>query len=1204
MHIIQAIGTVANRLRRRATPPSKVDRWAGVEPLESRLLLSSGDIISAAQNGSGDIRFTLEILDVNGTTMVDQIGLGDDFLLNAFVEDIRDLKDPPENAEGPYIAFLDIILDANLVTFVPAETQQLVLPDDTNGGTFTLEFDGSTTAAISFNPDPIILASTIDTALENLPNIGPDNTTVMVIPVVEGPVFNPNGFGITFRNNLANMDHPEIIADGTGLTLDNGGSTNIAVTELATSDVNDPKAFFHAFQAGPDFLGLSTANNGETDPDTNQLNPNVLDEVGVVANDNSFPPGTGGDARLMWTLRMRGTAAGTATFTLDAAESLNVLLEGVGGSQVPNDQIVLGNSLNLDILPRPSAETDSFQIDEDNTGTDLDVIDNDLPPGPHGANTLTITHLNGSPVSNGQSQITSNGGTITFTGNGFNYVPSPEFFGNDTFTYTIESAPYAGIGPDDATVNIDVQPINDAPVNSIPGPLSVDEDTTLSFIGPNAISIEDIDAGSNDVSVTLTSVGGLGVLNVPTTSGVSITNNNSSNVELLGTVNDLNNALSGLTYQPSANTTGSDTLQVTTDDLGNTGGSVSPATDTVNITIQPVNDAPTLVIPGSQLFFTDFDNQLSSSTNNVLQVTDIDAGDDVVEVDLTVSDGTLTITDVSGLSSISGNGTNVVSIQGSISNINDTFSDPGLVFNSTNPVLTTLSVTVDDMGHNGGGTVPPTMASVDLNVVRVSNVTVVQRGKTAVVTGDENSNQIVFSSLGSLNSLQITGLQGTNVNGQNQVTFDNVQQLKVNLQDGDDVLQLGNGLSLNLPGNLDITMVDGSDQILGNGGTIQGRVSIKSADSGGDLIDLRNMQLGKDLKITNTGPGGNQILLDGLLIDGDFNFTARSGNNYVEIRGGTNIVDDVKIKMGADDDDVLLEGVLVGDDLSIDSRDGQNTTTVGGGTSIGDDVKISTGRNDDSVILDGILIGDDAHLKTSTGDDVIIANGDIGDSLKIDSQLGNDQVILDDLQINDDLIINDRGGNNTLNLTESQVDDDVRIKTGKEDDNLLLSELFIGDELSVSTSNGPGALDVIDVTVQGSLKVRMGNDTDEFMLDQVNVFGQRGMNLNLGGGDDLLDILDGSIQSKVRLDLGKGDDSATIRNSFFDSKFDAKAGVGNDLLTSLNSHYSDTPPVFNMGSGNDTLNVGATQDVNIFDNVFPSLPKILGAEDLDTLTLP
>jgi hypothetical protein len=239
-----------------------------------------------------------------------------------------------------------------------------------------------------------------------------------------------------------------------------------------------------------------------------------------------------------------GTDALTMT-TSDLGES------GAGGTLTDVDTV----TLNVTPPQVPFAIGDSFQVEEDSATATLDVLGNDLKPDPQNTNTLTITQLNGQAVTNGDDIITANGGTVTFTGSEFTYLPVADFFGQDSFTYTIESTPDAGDGPSTGTVSIEVQAINDGPINSVPGSQSIDEDSSLSFTGANLIDIEDIDAGAAGVTVTLTVNDG--DLNV-SAGGGTVSGDGTGTVTVAGTVSEVNARLSGLTYTPDANFFGSD----------------------------------------------------------------------------------------------------------------------------------------------------------------------------------------------------------------------------------------------------------------------------------------------------------------------------------------------------------------------------------------------------------------------------------------------------------------------------------------------------------------------------------------------------------------------------------------------------------------------------------------------------------------------
>ena len=65
-----------------------------------------------------------------------------------------------------------------------------------------------------------------------------------------------------------------------------------------------------------------------------------------------------------------------------------------------------------------------------------------------------------------------------------------------------------------------------------------------------------------------------------------------------GTLANINTALNGLSFAPTANYNGAASLQIVTNDQGNTGsGGALTDTDTVNITVIAVNDAPVNSVP-------------------------------------------------------------------------------------------------------------------------------------------------------------------------------------------------------------------------------------------------------------------------------------------------------------------------------------------------------------------------------------------------------------------------------------------------------------------------------------------------------------------------------------------------------------------------------------------------------------------------------
>ena len=98
--------------------------------------------------------------------------------------------------------------------------------------------------------------------------------------------------------------------------------------------------------------------------------------------------------------------------------------------------------------------------------------------------------------------------------------------------------------------------------------------------------MSDVDAGTNPVQVTLTA--SQGTVTLAGTTGLTFICGDGAadaSMTFTGTLADINTALNDLSFQPLANFTGAAALTISTNDLGNTGGSAKIDTDTVAITV-------------------------------------------------------------------------------------------------------------------------------------------------------------------------------------------------------------------------------------------------------------------------------------------------------------------------------------------------------------------------------------------------------------------------------------------------------------------------------------------------------------------------------------------------------------------------------------------------------------------------------------------
>ncbi|PSU42280.1 hypothetical protein C9I90_24245, partial [Photobacterium aphoticum] len=221
------------------------------------------------------------------------------------------------------------------------------------------------------------------------------------------------------------------------------------------------------------------------------------------------------------------------------------------------------------------------------------------------------------------------------------------------------------------TITLDIEAVNDAPVNTVPASLTTDEDAVLLI---NTLRISDVDVDEVSVgTMTVTLVVNNGVLSVPSgspTTGITVTGDGTGTLVLEGSLANLTALLTaGINYQPNANFNGDDTLQMTTNDQGNTGiGGPLEDSDSVPITVNQVNDAPVLPTIGDQTVEED-----SALVISGLSVSDVDFNEagstGVMTVTLSATNGTLTVSDTTGVT-ITDNGSGNVTLSGDLAAIN------------------------------------------------------------------------------------------------------------------------------------------------------------------------------------------------------------------------------------------------------------------------------------------------------------------------------------------------------------------------------------------------------------------------------------------------------------------------------------------------------------------------------------------------------
>ena len=301
----------------------------------------------------------------------------------------------------------------------------------------------------------------------------------------------------------------------------------------------------------------------------NTVHVNTTAGVTIGTNDTNNVTLTGTVANINTALN--GITYTAAIGFAPTPESLQITVNdqgntGSGGAKSDTQSV----AITVDPATRPRARQDNLTVVEDSvagTSNTIDVLLNDIVNVGATADLLSF-------------QTTSlHGGTITRNDNGtvgnlsddkLIYVPAPNYFGADSFTYTMNDN--SGLGVDSTgTVNVTVTEVNDTPTAVDDAISNIAEDSGVRTITAATLTGND-SAGPLETAQTLTIISAGSAVG----GSVSVVSGN-------------------VVFTPTANFNGAASFTYTIQDNGTTNGVADPktATATVTFTITEVNDAPT-----------------------------------------------------------------------------------------------------------------------------------------------------------------------------------------------------------------------------------------------------------------------------------------------------------------------------------------------------------------------------------------------------------------------------------------------------------------------------------------------------------------------------------------------------------------------------------------------------------------------------------
>jgi hypothetical protein len=381
-------------------------------------------------------------------------------------------------------------------------------------------------------------------------------------------------------------------------------SSNEATYRFWVTPVNDAPTL----TAGPEFVDspedtpYSAPWATDISPGPNEASQTVHFELAqtILQTGLTFtsPPAIGSDGTLTFTPAPNSTGVVRLAFV---AKDDGGLVDPAPGQQNPDPAdtsapVVVEITVTA-VNDPPVAVDDEATVGEDSAGWVTTVTGND-------------SDADGDALSVVATTDGAKGTTSIDSRSSVRYVPTPDAFGADSYTYTVSDGHG---GTDTATVDVTISPAEDPPVAADDG-ATISEDA-----GPAAIDVlaNDSDVDLDPLSITAVTDGAHGT--------VAITGG--------GT---------GLTYAPAANASGSDTFSYTVGD-----GHGGTDTATVDVTISAVPDPPVAAADA----VTVSEDQPSASSVDVL-ANDTDADGDALTV-------TARTNGAKGIVTITGGGTAV-----------------------------------------------------------------------------------------------------------------------------------------------------------------------------------------------------------------------------------------------------------------------------------------------------------------------------------------------------------------------------------------------------------------------------------------------------------------------------------------------------------------------------------------------------------------
>lgn len=552
------------------------------------------------------------------------------------------------------------------------------------------------------------------------------------------------------------VNYPPVISTNVALTLDEGAQAAITQALLEAEDIDDAAASLA-------YTLLSMPGNGDLYFDTTP-GDGIINAVELAAGD-TFTQADINAGRIKFGHDGHETFVSTFTFRVTDGANPSVPLEPavatftIDATPVNDTPVITAEDFIV-------SENSSFVLTPVQLGaSDVDGVSSDKAGvGFATVNTLTYSMAEAGHLPLHGSLQRFNGMAWTDLGAGEDFTAAQVAAGQvrylhdgtettaDSITVTLDDNSGAPNATATAVLNIGVVPVNDDPVIVKNDALELDEGASAAITFAGHLQGEDPDNDDVQLQFRLTSMPQFGTLWL-------------NGAEALGvgskfTQQNLRDGL--ISYQHDGSESTSDSFNFT---LSDGGGGNEPA-DTFDIIIHAVNDAPVVTLPAASINAveaqeTDVRGIVVGDNDSINPVTfAVDTSFGPLLLTLSVNGGVISVRE--DLATVTGSGSDLVTVEGTLGQINDTLAS--LVYEAGAVAAATgsdsLTVQINDQGHSGSGGPLSDVEVLSIIMLGVNNPPVVS--KPAAQSVDEDTDLVLSSLNGNAVSFSDPDIGGGN----------------------------------------------------------------------------------------------------------------------------------------------------------------------------------------------------------------------------------------------------------------------------------------------------------------------------------------------------------------------------------------------------------------------------------------------------------